>query len=131
MIIHTSPFRLSVLLLVAVVCFAACRKEAAMTSTEIEIRQPVISEVADGTKKLDFTIVVTQLGNKFYQDFDFKLTKWNSSAVLDSFQTTLPTAREFVKFSVIVPGPGDYWAEVSVMEDGSGSGSGTLIKIPQ
>lgn len=130
MIIQAS-IRFFTLLLAATICLIACRKEPTMNDTDIEIRPPVISEETGGMKKLDFTVVVTQLGNRLYQDFDFKLTKWGSDIKLDSFQTTLPTAREFVKFSITVPGPGDYLANVFVGKDGSGSGSGTLVKVPQ
>lgn len=119
----TTPF---LLLLLAV--YACGKQETTSVSTDIDIRDPIVTDAANGAKNLDFTIVVTQIGNTFDEEFKFTISRFGQSAVLDSFQTTLPTAREFVKFSVTVPGPGDYWAEV--LTGTGGSGSGTLIKVP-
>jgi len=112
--------------------FAGCQKQESHTNNaDIEIRDPEISDVGAGAKQLDFTVVVTQLGTTYEQEFEFRISPFNSqSTLIGSYKTSLPTAREFVKFSVTVPGPGDYWVEVNIGPDGSRFGYGKLLKVP-
>lgn len=118
----------SILFFLLLLAVSACDKqESTSVSTDIDIQDPVVTDTGNGAKMLDFTVVVTQFGNTFDREFKFTISRFGQSAVLDSFQTMLPSAREFVKFSVVVPGPGDYWTFVSTGTNGSGSG--TLIKV--
>ncbi len=88
---------------------AGCQpKEKLYISIDIDIPAPAVTTLNDGRKKLDFVVEVTQLGNHFFQDFDLQFSKSRGSAVLDSFHTLMPTAKEFVRHSVIVDQPGDY-----------------------
>lgn len=122
---------LPALLLATLFLFQACRQEDFEINIDIDIRDPEITNLDDGSKKLDFTVVVTQLGNHYYQDFHFNFTEFGSSATLDSFSTALPTAREFIKRSIVVASGGDYWVEAFVGTESNGSSSGTLIKVPE
>lgn len=122
---------LSILLFASILLLGACKKEKFELDIDIDIRDPEISNLDGGSKKLDFTIVVTQLGNYYHKDFHFKLKKFGGNVALDSFSTILPTAREFVKHTVVVASGGDYWIEASIGTEQNGASSGTLIKVPE
>lgn len=109
----------------------ACDPEPGFVETTIDIRDPVITTLPDSTKQLDFTIVVTQIGNFYRQEFHFSLNPFNSTTIIDSFSTRLPSAREFVTRTVVVPKPGNYWVEARLGTDEGGSSSGTLIRVPE
>jgi hypothetical protein len=110
---------------------AGCRPEPVSTNIDIDLRDPVITLLSGGSRQLDFTIVVTQLGNYFFRPFYFELKKLGGQQqVLDTYMYTLPSAREFVYRSVIVPGPGDYFVTAGVGTETSGGSSGTLVKVP-
>lgn len=111
---------------------AGCQKQESHTiNADIEIRDPEISEAGAGAKQLDFTVVVTQLGTTYEQEFEFRISPFNSqSTLIGSYRTSLPTAREFVKFSVTVPGPGDYWLDVLLGPEGNRFGYGKSLKVP-
>jgi hypothetical protein len=123
--------RIRCLWCILAIFFAACTKEATRTlSIDIEIREPVVTTLPAGSKQLDFTVVVTQLGNSFDRNFNFTLQRFADETVVDSFSTSLPTAKEFVRFSVTAPGPGDYWAYARVGGNEGYALSGTLVKVP-
>ncbi|MDO8972239.1 MAG: hypothetical protein Q7U74_16205 [Saprospiraceae bacterium] len=109
----------------------ACDPESVSVEIDIDIRDPVITTLPDSTKQLDFTIVVTQIGNFYHQDFHFRLNPFSSTTIIDSFSTRLPSAREFVTRTVVVPKPGNYWVEARIGTDESGASSGTLIQVPE
>lgn len=120
-------------LLVSCLLFGnACKKEPLSVNIDIDIQNPQITNLQDGAKKLDFTIVVTQLGNYYHEEFQFQFKEFgNNSPLIDSFQVILPTAREFVRRTVTVPQGGDYWVEAQVGTGSAGSSTGTLIKVPE
>ena len=125
-------YYLPVLLCFVALCASNCRKEEERhVSTDIDLRDPVITTLDNGRKKLDFTIVVTQIGNHFFQDFDLKISRFGSNTVIDSFHTLLPTAREFVRYSIVVDQPGNYWVDIFVGSGGGGSGIGKMVKVPE
>jgi hypothetical protein len=75
-------------------------------------------------------VVVTQLGNYFFEEFKCSWQRYPEGPVLGSYQTVLPTAREFVRFPIIVQEPGVYWIETSLGTAGSGTYGRTQITIP-
>ncbi|MEO6038190.1 MAG: hypothetical protein ABIQ93_07230, partial [Saprospiraceae bacterium] len=70
---------------------AGCQKDQPLPAVTIDIKvpDPVITTLSNGSKKLDFAIEVTQTGDFFYQDFDFKFAKPDGSLVLDTYHTLL------------------------------------------
>ncbi|MBV6439828.1 MAG: hypothetical protein EPGJADBJ_01482 [Saprospiraceae bacterium] len=111
----------------------ACQKQEDMDiDADIEFQDIVTTDLGNGDKKLDFTVVVTQIGNSFYRDYRMTLTKFNDKeTVLDSAYITLPTAREFVKHSVQPLQPGNYWINVQLhLDDLNYTGYGTMITVP-
>lgn len=110
----------------------SCKQEPLSVNIDIDIQDPQITTLQGGAKKLDFTVVVTQLGNFYHEEFQFQFKKFgNNSPLIDSFQVVLPTAREFVRRTVTVPQGGDYWVEAQVGTSNSGASTGTLIKVPE
>lgn len=126
-------FLLNCLILGAFALFiAACQKqESAQVDVDVEIQDVNVTlDLGNGEKKLDFTVVVTQIGNTFLRDYKMVFTKYGSTVVLDSFQTTLPTAREFLKHSVQPVESGTYEAYITLRGDGINYGYGKLVKVP-
>ena len=105
-------------------------KEALETQVDIDIQQPVVTLLADSTRQLDFSIIITQLGNYYYQDFKFELREWETGQVIDQFETTLGTAREFVFHRVIVSGAGNYYVTTGLGTERNGVSSGELLVVP-
>ncbi|MDX1910157.1 MAG: hypothetical protein SFV22_01660 [Saprospiraceae bacterium] len=110
----------------------ACKKEdnSAAVTIDIDIKDPVFSVLPDGSIQADMTIVITQLGNYFFEDFTCRWWRYPDGAVLGTYQTILPTAREFVRFPLIVPEPGTYWLETSLGTPQNGSSGRRQITIP-
>ncbi len=109
---------------------AACQKqESADVDVDVQIQDIVTTDLGNGQKKLDFTVVVTQFGNTFLRDYKMVFTKFDSNVALDSFQTTLPTAREFVKHSFQPVQTGNYRANILLRMDGGSYGFGKMIKV--
>ena len=116
-----------------VLSVATCQKqESAEVDADIEIRDVVTTDLGNGEKKLDFTVVVTQIGNTFYPDYRMTFTKFNNQeTVLDSSRITLPTAREFVKHTIQPVQPGNYRVTVRLQfDDLNYTGYGTMITVP-
>jgi hypothetical protein len=107
-----------------------CRKESYHVSVDIDVRDPVITTLADGSRQLDFTIVVTQLGNYFFRDFMFELKPFAGGTAIDTFSTQLPTAREFVFRTVVVPGAGNYFVNTMVGSETNGASGGEMVVVP-
>jgi hypothetical protein len=110
---------------------AACRElELSDIDADVEIQDVVTTDLGNGEKKLDFTVVVTQFGNAYFQDYKMTFTKFNDPVVIDSSKMTLPTAREFVKHSVQPVQSGDYYAFISLKAEGISNGFGKVLKVP-
>lgn len=107
-----------------------CRKESYNVNVDLDIREPKVTILADSSRQLDFTIVVTQLGNYFYRNFAFDLKPFQGGEVIDSFTTQLPTAREFVFRTVVVPGQGNYYINVVVGSETNGVSAGKMVMVP-
>jgi len=110
---------------------SGCLKDQPDPSVAIDLKvpSPVISTLSNGTKKLDFTIEVTQTGDFFYQDFALTFSKPDSTAVLDSYQVILPSPHEFVHHTVVVSQPGTYRIDVFVGPVDGGVGSGNTVIV--
>lgn len=127
-----NAFKHSLLFILPLLTTWGCGKQEPVSiDIDIDIHEPAITTLSDGSKQLDFTVEVRQIGDYFHKDIEFELKKLGGSAVLDHYQTLMPTAKEFVHHSVVVETAGDYFLEVFVGSNGSGVGSGTLVKVPQ
>ncbi|MEO6758754.1 MAG: hypothetical protein ABIO24_04810 [Saprospiraceae bacterium] len=121
-------------LLCCVVLFAfGCQKDQPVPSVTIDIKvpAPVITTLSNGQKKLDFTVEVTQTGDFFYQDFNFRFTQPDSSLVLDTYYTLLSSGHEFVHHTVTASHPGIYMVDVFIGPADGGGGSGSTVVVPQ
>ncbi|MBX2892013.1 MAG: hypothetical protein KF734_13875 [Saprospiraceae bacterium] len=107
-----------------------CQKENPEVEVNILFQDAMTTQIGNDDRRLDFTVVVTQLGNTFYRDYTMTFTKINnSSVVLDSYHTTLPTAREFVKHSIQPLEPGFYMANITLKKEGVEYGFGKGIEV--
>jgi hypothetical protein len=111
---------------------AACQKhESAEVEADFEIRDVVTTDLGNGQKKLDFTVVVTQFGNTFLRGYKMVfMTFGNPSVALDTYETTLPTAREFVKHTIQPVTSGNYMAEITLKMDGINYDYGKSVRVP-
>ncbi|MCE7925768.1 MAG: hypothetical protein DYG98_22175 [Haliscomenobacteraceae bacterium CHB4] len=109
---------------------ATCQKQDAEVDVDVQIQDVVTTDLGNGQKKLDFTVVVTQFGNTFLRDYKMVfMTLGNPSVALDSYETTLPTAREFVKHTIQPVTSGNYTAEITLKMEGINYGFGKLVKV--
>jgi hypothetical protein len=109
----------------------SCQKQDAEVEVEVEIQDVVTTDLGNGQKKLDFTVVVTQFGNTFLRDYKMVFMSFgNPSVVLDTYETTLPTAREFVKHTIQPVTSGNYIAEITLKMDGINYGYGKSVRVP-
>ena len=119
-------------LLCCLLLAAGCTKDQEIPDVTIDIKvpDPVISTLSNGSKRLDFTVEITQTGNFFYQDFDFSFTTSDGATILDTYHYLLPSAHEFVHHTVVVTTPGTYKANVFIGPSDSGAGSGSTVVVP-
>ena len=125
-------FYFNALLCCALFLASGCLKDQEVPDVTIDTKvpDPVITTLSNGTKKLDFTIEVTQTGNFFYQDFDFQLSRTDTLVALDSYHVLLPSAHEFVHHTVVVQHPGVYKVAVFIGPADNGAGSSSTVVVP-
>ncbi|MCC7464766.1 MAG: hypothetical protein IT261_00770 [Saprospiraceae bacterium] len=109
---------------------SACRQEQYEVDIDTSFQTPVVTPLPDGSRQVDLTMVVTQIGNFYYQDFSYNFRKFQGTVLYDSLTTTLPTAREFIQRSFVVPEPGLYYLTMRVGSVSNGSSSGKTVDIP-
>lgn len=127
---RTAFFLIGQLCLVTLLALGCQKDQVTPTVTiDIKVPDPVITTLGNGSKKLDFNIEVTQTGDFFYQDFDFKLLKTGTTIELDSYHTQLSSAHEFITRSVVVPS-GSYQVKIFIGPADSGAGSGSVVVVP-
>lgn len=122
--------RITPVLITLLMGFGACRKEHAEVSIEMTVQPPVVTPMPDGSRQVDLTMVVTQIGNYYYQDFSYDFKKFQGTVIFDSLATTLPTAREFIQRRVIVPESGLYYLNMRLGTETNGASTGKTVKIP-
>lgn len=117
-------------LLIMLLSLGACRPEQAEITIDMDVQPPIIDSLPDGSRQVDLTMVITQIGNYYYQDFSYDFRKFQGAVIFDSLVTTLPTAREFIRRRVIVPEPGLYFLTMRLGTESNGASSGMTIDIP-
>jgi hypothetical protein len=110
---------------------SACEQEQPYeVNIDTTFQTPVVTPLPDGSRQVDLTMVITQIGNYYYQDFSYDFRKFQGTLIFDSLTTTLPTAREFIQRSFVVPEPGLYYLTMRVGTVSSGLSSGKTVDIP-
>ncbi|MBL7810462.1 MAG: hypothetical protein JNN28_21740 [Saprospiraceae bacterium] len=117
-------------LLTLLMSLESCRPDQAEVSIEMLVQPPVVTTLADGSRQADLTMVITQIGNFYYQDFSYDFKKFQGTVIFDSLATTLPTAREFIQRRVIVPEPGLYYLSMRLGTETNGASTGKTVEIP-
>ena len=117
-------------ILTLLMCLGACRTDEAHVTIDTVVQPPVVTTLPNGSRQVDLTMVITQSGNFYYQDFSYDFKKFQGTIIFDSLTTTLPTAREFIQRRFVVPGPGLYYLTMRLGTDSNGSSSGETVDIP-
>ena len=127
---HTPTFWFCWLFVFALSIVSCKRDDDRMVNIDIAFSSYTINNLPDGTRRIETVVVVTQLGNYFIPEYRFEISEWGDEAVIDSYSTTLPSAREFITQTVIVPGPGNYMVTVRLGTEQNYSSTGKLFIVP-
>ncbi|MBL7829240.1 MAG: hypothetical protein JNJ57_21575 [Saprospiraceae bacterium] len=125
-------FHLSVAFLIGFTTLLACNKNAIEkeVTVDIDIQEPNVIVLPGGERAVEIVVIVTQLGNSYFKNYHSELRSSLNGFVLDSMDTFLPTAREFVTQNFVVPGPGNYFLWARVGSEFSNTSRGTAIQVP-